>query len=122
MKINLKINRNSGLQCLMYFAFHISSKYPVDVVAQKMGVHPDTLYKWVNGTHVFPAEQLINLVNATDDLKYLEYVADKCDQCIIPKIKDRKQAEMMRRMAEVFLSATNGPEDEKGRFLRKRSR
>ena len=100
MKGNLKINRNSGLQCLMYFAFHISSKYPVDAVAQKMGVHPDTLYKWVNGTHVFPAEQLINLVNATGDLKYLELIADKLGYAVIPKVKDRKTAEMLVRVAE----------------------
>lgn len=103
---NLKINRQSGLQCLMYFHFIISDKYPVDAIAQKMGVHRDTLYKWINGTHVFPAEQIINLTNATGDLKYLEYIAEKCGYSIIPKIKDKKTAETMIQMAKIFISAT----------------
>lgn len=115
---NLKINRSSGIQCLMYFAFHISDKYPVDTVAQKMGVHPDTLYKWINGTNVFPAEQLINLINATGDTKYLEFIADKTGYAIIPKIQDRKTAETMMRMAEIFMSATGNNDDEK--YLRKK--
>jgi len=110
--INLIKNRNSGIQCLLYFNFHIDSKYAVDDIAQKMGIHPDTLYKYINGTHEFPAERLIGLTNATGDIKYLEFIADKCGYSVIPKIKDKKTAETMVQMAKVFLSATNNSKKE----------
>lgn len=116
--VNLRINRNSGIQCLMYFAFHIENRYAVDAVAQKMGVHVDTLYKWINGTHIFPAERITDLVLATGDLKYLEFIADKCGYAVIPKVKNRQTAEMMLQMARVFLSATGAEAGKDSAFLR----
>lgn len=47
-------------------------------------------------------------------VRMIEYLNNKG---IIPKIKDHRQAEMMKRMAEIFLAATNGSD---GQFLRKK--
>jgi len=99
---------NSGTQCLLYTNFVIKAKYPVDSVAEKMGVHRDTLYKWIEGKNLFPADRLAPLVIATGDLEYLEYILDKCGYVLLPKIRDKKAAETMIQMAKVFMSATNG--------------
>jgi hypothetical protein len=123
---NLKNGRNHGLRPLLYYRFHIEDKYSVDIVAQKMGIHMDTLYKWINGTNVFPADEIINLINATGDVKYLQFIADKCGYAIIPKIKNRKTAEDLILMANLFMSATGESQEKlatknnEGQFLRKK--
>lgn len=106
------MSANNGLGVLLYCNFILKKKYSVDSVAQKMGIHKDTLYKYINGTHIFPAERLIGLTLATDDYEYLDYIADQCNRAIIPKIKDKKTAEAMIQMAKIFLSATNGNKDD----------
>jgi len=98
---------NSGLQCLLYTNFVIKAKYSVDSVAEKMGVHRDTLYKWIEGKNLFPADRLAPLTVATQDTEYLEYTLDKCGYVLLPKIRDKKAAETMIQMAKVFMSATN---------------
>jgi predicted transcriptional regulator len=107
------MNTNNGFSVLLYCNFIIKKKYGVDAVSQKMGIAKDTLYKYVNGSHVFPAEKLIDLTNATEDMEYLEYIADKCNRTVITKIKDKKTAEAMIEMAKLFLSATAGREEGK---------
>lgn len=111
MSVNLKMSMNSGLGVLLYCNFIIKKKYTVDAIAQKMGIHKDTLYKYVNGTHVFPSEQLINLTKSTEDPEYLEYITNQCGYALIPKIKDKRTAESLIQMAKVFLSATAGKND-----------
>lgn len=106
MQSNLNNRRDERFRALLYYRFHVDDKYPVDVIAEKMGVHKDTLYRWINGTNVFPANEIIGLIQATNDIKYLEFIADKCGYSVIPKIKDRKTAEAMIMMAKIFLSAT----------------
>ena len=116
MNGNLKNDHPDRLRVMMYYNFHIAEKYSVDSVAQKMGIHRDTLYKWINGTNTFPANEIIDLIKATGDISYLEFIADKCGYALIPKIKDRKTAETVLFIAKMFLMATEGkfdPEKEK---------
>jgi len=111
VSVNRIMGANSGLQCLLYTNFVIKGKYPVDSVAEKMGIHRDTLYKWIEGVNLFPADRLAPLVVATGDPEYLEYILDKCGYAVLPKIRDKKAAETMIQMAKVFMSATNGRGD-----------
>ena len=106
MEGNLKNRDDQRFRALLYYRFHIEDKYPVDAVAEKMGIHKDTLYRWINGTNTFPANEIINLVVATGDISYLEFLADKCGYAIIPKIKDKRTAEAVLLIARIFLMAT----------------
>ena len=72
-----------------------------------MGIHKDSLYRWVRGDKPFPIDKLPDLINATEDVEFLEYLADQCSYSLIPKIGNRKTAEIMNQMAKVMLSATN---------------
>jgi hypothetical protein len=78
-----------------------------------MGIHSDTLHKWINGTKLFPADRLASLVIATDDVEYLECILDECDMTPIPKIKDKHTAKMFAQMVKLMQSAieTSGKEE-----------
>lgn len=110
MSVNLKNNRASRFQNLLYFIFQVKHRHRVDLTAEKMGVHKDTFYRWSRGDKPFPIDQLPNLVNATDDVEFLEHLADQCGYSVLPKIKNRKTAEIMTQMAKVMLSATESNE------------
>lgn len=105
MTSNLIINGVSALQCLLYTNFHIKKKYRVDTVAEIMGVSSDTLYKWINGTRLFPADRLSSLTLATNDTEYLDFLAGKCGYSIIPKLRDKNTLKMFAHMVEVMRSA-----------------
>lgn len=109
---NLKMTSNSGFQCLLYTNFRIKKKYSVDSIAQNMGIHKDTLHKWIYGKNLFPADRIASLTKATRDLDYLEYVCNQCDYTAMPKIKDKNTARMFAQMARVMLAAINLKEEE----------
>ena len=115
---NLNNDLEYGFQALLYYKFIISADHGVAPVSEKMKISPDTLYRYVRRALPFPIDRLADLVNATGDLKFLEYFATKCDYTLIPKIKDRRQAEMMKRMAEIFLSAIGTEPGKDSAFLR----
>jgi hypothetical protein len=103
---NLNNDLDYGFQALLYYKFIISAEHDVASVSQKMRISSDTLYRYVRRALAFPIDRLADLVNATGDIQFIEYFAKRCGYTLIPMIKDRKQAEMMKRMAEIFLSAT----------------
>lgn len=107
MSGNLILNGVSALQCLLYTNFHIKKKYRVDAVADTMGVAADTLYKWINGTRLFPADRLPSLTIATCDTEYLDFLAGQCGYSIIPKLKDKSTLKMFAHMVEIMQSAIN---------------
>lgn len=115
---NLNIGCDYGFGAMLYYKFIISSEHDVALVSEKMKISKDTLYRYIRRALPFPIDRLPDLVKATGDLKFLEYFANKCDYTLIPIIKDKRQAEMMKRMAEIFLSAING--NDEGQFLRKK--
>jgi len=115
--VNLKNHPDFGFGALLYYKFIIASEQDVALVSEKMKISPDTLYRYVRGALPFPIDRLPDLVTATGDLKFLEYFANKCDYTLIPKVKDRKTAEMLIRVAEMFLSATG---DKSEKFLRRK--
>lgn len=97
---------NSGIQALLYCNFIIKSKYRVDAVSEKMGVAPDTLYKWIEGVNLFPADRIAALTVATGDAEYLEYIAGKAGLALVPKIKDKRTAEVLALIAKIFNQST----------------
>ena len=112
MESNLILNDVSALQCLLYTNFHIKKKYRVDTVAEKMGISSDTLYKWINGTRLFPADRLPSLTIATGDKEYLDFLAGQCGYSIIPKLKDKSTLKMFAHMVEVMQSAIKLKDEE----------
>lgn len=120
--MNRSGNLNNDLECgfgvLLYYKFIISSEHHVAPVSEKMKISPDTLYRYVRRALPFPIDRLSDLINATGDLKFLEYFATKCGYTLIPIIKDRRQAVMMKRMAEIFLSASGFEPEKDSAFLR----
>ena len=62
---NINITRNKGFQSLLYVNFIVKKKYRVEVIAQIMGYHKDTLYKWIRGERPFPIDEVPNLVKST---------------------------------------------------------
>ena len=109
------MNRIRGLQSLLYYKFRIRKSYRVDTVAKNWkpkALSPSTLHKWISGDRPFPVDQLSNLVNATRDLEYLEYYVDQCGYQLLPKIKDKKTAEVVMQVGKIMLSATDKKEGE----------
>ena len=103
---NLNNECDRGFQALLYYRFIVSNEQDVALVSDKMKISSDTLYRYVRGALPFPIDRLPDLVTATGDIGFLEYFAKKCDYTLIPKIKDRREAEIMRHTAEVMMAAT----------------
>lgn len=113
MNSNLNKVRNRGLQNLLYVNFVVKKKYRVDTVAQIMGYHKDTLYKWIRGERPFPVDEISNLTNSTGDPEYLEYLANRSGFTLLPIIKDKATAKMFTHMVVILQSALNLKEEEK---------
>ena len=96
----------------MYLIFIIKKKHRVDLIADRMKVHRDSLYRWIRADKPFPVDQLASLINATEDVEFLEYFADQCGYSIMPKIKDKKTAKVVSQMAKIMLSATDEKNNE----------
>lgn len=115
MKSHTKMKKKNEFQSLTYVNFIVLQKYRVDAVAQKMGIHVDTLYKKIRGERPWQVDDIPRLVNATGDIGYLEYLCDPCGYMLIPKIKDRATARMFSQMVKVLQSATNGKNEDKNK-------
>ena len=113
MSVNLRIRAVSSLQCLLYTNFIIKKKYRVETVAEKMGVSKDTLYRWIRGNRLFPADRLPDLSNATEDLEYIEFILDECNLTPIPKIRDKSTAKIFFQLMKLMQSAINMKDEDK---------
>ena len=102
---NLNNKGRNGFQSLLYVNFIVRKKYRVDETAKKMGIHKDTLYRWIRGDNPFSVDYLGDLVKATGDLDFLEYFCEPCGYSLIPKIKDKGTAKMFSQMARIIQSA-----------------
>lgn len=108
---NLKNSSSYRFSNHLYYIFIHQKKYRVDLIAERMNIHRDSLYRWIRGDKPFPIDQLPNLVNATEDASFLDYFADQCNYTLIPKIKNRKTVEIIARMAQIMLSAIDKREN-----------
>ena len=72
---NLTMMDNCRFQDVLYLVFISRQKFSVGATAQKMGIHRDTLYRYINGTLPFPIDRLGDLVRATEWKGWLQYFA-----------------------------------------------
>ncbi len=97
----------AGIQSLLYVNLIVHKKASIKEVADKMGIQPDTLYKYAEGRQAFPAERLGDLVRATGDHEYLAYVADKADLIVLPKTRVKACVKSIRQI-EIELAIADG--------------
>lgn len=115
---NRKDYVESGFRSLLISKFYAEGKYKVDNIAQKMGVHKDTLYKWIAGKDSngqkrhFPIDRIPDLVNATNDIEFLDYLCRRCGMMVIPEIKDKATLKMFTHMARIMQLIANEKNDE----------
>lgn len=105
-----KMYKKNGLQMLLYLNFIVLNKYKVDTVAKNWPKKPlskSTLYKWIEGERIVPHDQISNLVIASGDISYLEYYCKPCGYQLIPKIEDKKTADVVMQVGKIMLSATD---------------
>jgi len=69
---------NNGFSSLMYVNFIIKKKYRVDDIAKEMRIATDTLYRYIRGENIIPPDRIIDLIQATKDVEYLEFFCDPC--------------------------------------------
>jgi len=107
-----------GFRSLLIQKFYGERKYTVDGIAEKMGLHKDTLYKWIAGRDSdgkkrhFPIDMIPTLVNATGDSDFLKYLCRPCGMMVLPEIKDKTTLKMFTHMAEIMGVLANGKNDE----------
>ena len=107
---NLKFGGPTGYQTLLYYKFIASKQHDAASVAQKMQVSLDSLYRWVRGDRSMPIDRIPDLVNATGDLEFLEYLTEKCGFSLIPKIRDKATFKIFGQLVNIFQSAMSANE------------
>jgi AraC-like DNA-binding protein len=105
-EINPINEHNFDFHQLLHCLLIVSGDYEVASVAEKMHISSDTLYRYVEDKLSFPIERLVDLTNATDDLRFLDYFASKCGYNLVPKIRDRQTAKSLRLLSNILLAAS----------------
>ena len=113
MSVSPKMHKVKGSQTLLYYKFIASKQHRTDTIAEKMGVSSDTLYRYVRGERQLPIDRIPDLVNATGDIEFPDYLADRCGFNLIPKIKDKHALKTLSHLLNIVHSAINGKDDGK---------
>jgi len=103
MSGNLKKDTGFSFQNLLYVRFIVEKRYRVDSVAEKMGIHKDTLYRYVRGENHFPIDKLPRLIEATEDTSFIEYLFQDTKYIVIPK-PDKSTLRTMDNLTSLFSS------------------
>ena len=104
---NLNGSSISGFSALCYVNFIIKKKYRVDAIAKEMQIATDTLYRYVRGENVMPADRIVDLVRTTGDVEYLEFFCEPCGYHAVPAVKGRACQEPIEK-DEIQLSVLTG--------------
>lgn len=96
-----------GFQSLLYYILIIEKKYRVDDTAKEMRISTDTLYRYVRGERIIPPDRIIDLINATKEIRFLQFFCDPTGYLAIPAI-DTKPSSDGIRLKEIKLSIING--------------
>lgn len=99
---NLKNLPDCRFQDLLYLAFITSRKFSVGIVAHKMGICRDTLYRYVRGELPFPIDKLGDLVRATQWKGWLQYFTSGTNLEVGKKLDPQTQ----RYITELGLALT----------------
>ena len=90
MNGNLKNSGSSRFQNQLYQYFIADKKRRVDETAEKMGIHKDTLYRWIRGANPFPIDELDNLTEAIGEPYFIEHFTRMCGYRVTREIADKK--------------------------------
>ncbi len=105
--LNLNGSTISGFSALLYVNFIIKKKYRVDAIAKEMQIANDTLYRYIRGENVMPADRIVDLVNATKDIDYLEFFCEPAGFLPVTKAQ-AKLCNASREKEEINLSILHG--------------
>jgi len=106
MNGNLKNNKSSRFQNQLYQYFITDKKKRVDETAEKMGIHRDTLYRWIRGDNPFPIDELDNLTNAIEEPYFIEHFATICGYKMINEITDKKVLSFLEELKKLISAVT----------------
>ena len=102
MNGNLKNNNSSRFQNQLYTYFIHDKKRRVDETAEKMGVHRDTLYRWIRGDNPFPIDELDNLTQAIGEPYFIEHFATICGYKLYEEITDKKVLNVLEEFKKIL--------------------
>ena len=111
MPVSLKNNRPSGYQMLLYYKFIAHKEFDTTSIAEKMGISLDTLYRYIRGDRPFPVDRISDLVNATQDTEFLDYLCSPCGFSLMPKIKDRTTMKTFSQLVRMMQSVLDSKEN-----------
>jgi len=97
----------SGIQSLLYVALIVHKKYRVDEIAAKMGISADCLYRYAEGRNLFPAERIADLIRATGDREYLDYINERAGFIAVPLLHVAECKKSIRKL-EVDIAIADG--------------
>ena len=96
-QLNLNGSQISGFSALLYVNFIIKKRYRVDDIAKEMQIATDTLYRYIRGENIMPADRIIDLVQATGDIEYLEYFCEPAGYLPVAKPEGKPTRETRER-------------------------
>ena len=100
---NLKLLDEFRFQDLLYFVFIQYSRFRVDQTAARMGIHPDTLYRYCRGELPFPIDRLKQLIKATRWKGWGQYLYSDTSF----EVKKKMSREMKELLSELGIAFLN---------------
>ena len=104
---NLNSGQLADFTVLTYYKFINKKEYRVDEIAAKMGIAPDTLYRYIRGEKVIPPDRIIDLIKATGDVEFLEFFCEPCGYVPVPIVKGKPAGATIAK-DQILLSILNG--------------
>jgi len=112
MAVNLKSDTGFSFQNLLYSKFILKHHHRVDSTSDSMGIHKDTLYRKIRGENDFKIDELPALLNATNDIEYINFLLRDTNFIAIPK-PDKRFEKMLSELAKNLLAITGNGLKEK---------
>jgi len=112
MAVHLKSDKGFTFQNLLYSKFILKRHHRVEPVSDLLKIHKDTLYRKIRGDSEFRIDELPALLNATNDIEYINYLLRDTNFIAIPK-PDKRFEKMLFELAKSMLAITgNGLEED----------
>jgi hypothetical protein len=105
------MTKYEGFRSLLYHKFIYLKLYRVDEVADRMGLAPDTFYKYMQGQYSFPVDLVGKLYRATGDIEFLNFILNDTDQMLTPRAGTPIQKDLVSETLDVNAIAGRIAED-----------
>lgn len=107
----MSMTKYEGFRNLLYHKFIYLKLYRVDEVAERMGVSPVTLYKYIGGQYSFPVDLIGKLYTATGDAEFLNFILAGTDQMLTPRKGTKVQKDLASETLEAMAAVGRLAED-----------